>query len=73
MKPILAAAFLLLSPLPLAPHAAGAVLDPDEFSVCVVTSSGWEVCVSRDHTWYCYAIWTGMPPGIGDCVQFIGP
>lgn len=73
MTPAATAALLVLALLPLAPLAAGAAFDPDELSVCVVTSGGWEVCVSRDHTWYCYSIWTGMPPSVGDCFQFIGP
>ena len=68
---------LALALLPLAPAAVAidpaATFDPDEFTVCVTTSFGWEICVSRDHTWYCYGVWTGMPPSVGDCFQFIGP
>lgn len=50
-------------------------VDPDEFAYCTPTwaSPQTQACVSRDHTWYCYSLWTGMPPGIADCFQFVGP
>ena len=72
MRPIVA--LLALALLPLAPSAASTVgPDPDEFTFCVTTTFGWEICASRDHTWYCYSVWTGMPPGVSDCFQFVGP
>lgn len=71
MKTIVALAALAL--LPLAPLAPAASFDPDEFGYCVLTTSGWRACASRDHTWYCYSVWTGMPPAVEDCFQFIGP
>ena len=64
---------LALALAPLAPAAAAEVtFDPDEFTVCV-PHRVWEICVSRDGTWYCYTVSTGRPPGIHDCFQFIGP
>ena len=66
------ATLALLALLPLAPTALAADPVPDEFSFCV-EHGWWEVCASRDHTWYCYRVWTGMPPAVEDCFQFVGP